>query len=463
MSIITFYSYKGGVGRSLALANIASLLASRGKKVLVVDWDLEAPGIEEYFQDFRVDASGKGLLFMLYDRSYSNEQTWKLSSLDGRTSLDLLPSGRDEENYYPLLETFNQNQFFETGGGDFLESVRERWLQDYDFVLIDSRTGLSDAGGICTILLPDIIVALFTATEQSVRGVRDVIRLALGSRQRLEYERSRFPVIPVPSRMSRHNEAEYRIWMSTFADNIADLTDDWRPKGVSVKDVLEGLALHHQTDLSHGARVISEASDLGSSQIGQGYNRVATLLLSNFKDTSFLVRNKSDRTRVQPSSANTPSYDVYISVPAGSIEARWVENFFLDTFRKEFLAKTGRDAKIYFDRKELSISSPFNEQIDEALENSKFLLYFLTSRSTRSTNSDQELHRFLEAKDTSSVHVVRLGRGIVPHPLLENQISDLSDFLVTGSASSYEKTPFISALNQKIRDVAVIAVKTSQK
>ncbi len=49
--IYTFYSYKGGVGRSMALANVAALLAKWSKKVLVVDWDLEAPGIERFFNN----------------------------------------------------------------------------------------------------------------------------------------------------------------------------------------------------------------------------------------------------------------------------------------------------------------------------------------------------------------------------------------------------------------------------
>ena len=38
--IYTFYSYKGGVGRSMALANIAVLLRRLGYNVLMVDWDL---------------------------------------------------------------------------------------------------------------------------------------------------------------------------------------------------------------------------------------------------------------------------------------------------------------------------------------------------------------------------------------------------------------------------------------
>ena len=49
MLTITFYSYKGGVGRSLALANCAKFLAYHGKKVVVMDLDLEAPGLHHKF------------------------------------------------------------------------------------------------------------------------------------------------------------------------------------------------------------------------------------------------------------------------------------------------------------------------------------------------------------------------------------------------------------------------------
>ena len=53
--IVTFYSYKGGTGRSMALANFAWIQAASGKKVLVIDWDLEAPGLHRYFRPFLVD------------------------------------------------------------------------------------------------------------------------------------------------------------------------------------------------------------------------------------------------------------------------------------------------------------------------------------------------------------------------------------------------------------------------
>jgi MinD-like ATPase involved in chromosome partitioning or flagellar assembly len=54
-SIITFYSYKGGAGRTMALANAACLLAAAGNNVLVIDWDLEAPGLHRYLHPFLPD------------------------------------------------------------------------------------------------------------------------------------------------------------------------------------------------------------------------------------------------------------------------------------------------------------------------------------------------------------------------------------------------------------------------
>ena len=68
--IITFYSYKGGTGRSMALANLAWILASNGQRVLAIDWDLEAPGLHRYFQPFLRDkalAASEGVIDFIID------------------------------------------------------------------------------------------------------------------------------------------------------------------------------------------------------------------------------------------------------------------------------------------------------------------------------------------------------------------------------------------------------------
>ena len=53
--IITFYSYKGGTGRSMAVSNVAWILASNGYDVLLIDCDLEAPGLYRYLRPFLID------------------------------------------------------------------------------------------------------------------------------------------------------------------------------------------------------------------------------------------------------------------------------------------------------------------------------------------------------------------------------------------------------------------------
>ncbi len=66
--IFTLYSYKGGVGRSMALANLAECFLQRGLKVVMIDWDLEAPGLENYFyadKELSRVTARRGLIDML--------------------------------------------------------------------------------------------------------------------------------------------------------------------------------------------------------------------------------------------------------------------------------------------------------------------------------------------------------------------------------------------------------------
>jgi len=62
--IVTFYSYKGGVGRTQLLANLAAYFCFyKEKKILLIDWDLEAPGLHYYFK--KDNLKQQGLLELL--------------------------------------------------------------------------------------------------------------------------------------------------------------------------------------------------------------------------------------------------------------------------------------------------------------------------------------------------------------------------------------------------------------
>jgi MinD-like ATPase involved in chromosome partitioning or flagellar assembly len=75
--IVTFYSYKGGTGRTMAMANTAWILAANGKRVLAVDWDLEAPGLHRFFHPF-LDPSTLGATTGVID--LITEYAWAATS-----------------------------------------------------------------------------------------------------------------------------------------------------------------------------------------------------------------------------------------------------------------------------------------------------------------------------------------------------------------------------------------------
>ena len=107
-TVITFYSYKGGVGRSMALANIGCVMALEEHRVLLIDWDLEAPGLEKYFADKeQVRASSynqerPGVVDLLEGLSTGSDTTWRdcVSTVEFRgTSVDIISSGKRDAQY----------------------------------------------------------------------------------------------------------------------------------------------------------------------------------------------------------------------------------------------------------------------------------------------------------------------------------------------------------------------------
>src|SRR5829696_8401378 len=117
--IITFYSYKGGTGRSMALANVAYLLANDSiddnaspigpnRGVLVIDWDLEAPGLHRYFRPFLPGAQDDS--HEIYDREQPGLIDLFLEL--GEASPSSMGLGEDERSEMSALERSDvENRF----------------------------------------------------------------------------------------------------------------------------------------------------------------------------------------------------------------------------------------------------------------------------------------------------------------------------------------------------------------
>lgn len=249
--IITFYSYKGGTGRSMALANVACLLAQRtggaGRGVLLVDWDLEAPGLHRYFQHLFPGGRGEdgsdkrqGLIELFAeleshvpadgyrDEDEAAEEAHRLvEEFDARRyalpldvpGLHLLKAGRFDEDYSELVNTFDWEGLYRRSPHLF-RALAARWAEQFDYVLIDSRTGVTDTSGICTILMPEKLVVVFTPNRQSFTGVANLVRKA--TRHRKESDDLRpLIVFPLPSRIEPSLQELRNLWR--FGDPARDV------------------------------------------------------------------------------------------------------------------------------------------------------------------------------------------------------------------------------------------------
>lgn len=300
--IVTFYSYKGGVGRSMALANVACQLANlHGFKVLVIDWDLEAPGLHFYFdlKDSHL-IRRKGLVDMLWRaetwgdnilRPYLTKPSAAVRKQIRFGEIEILPCGQLDRDYMERVANFDWRYFYDNKTGfDAVEQLREQINAQYDICLIDARAGQTDSNVPPTTQLADVLVLLFTSSTQSISGVNLLCRRFTEARERGPDPR-KVPIILVPSRVFPA-ERSYSRWVQTVAEPIyrqllsdGVLSERDQPHG------LEHVVLPIEQAYSAGEQlpVLQQASQ-GVSGLVSGYENLVALLLDIKNNDDLLWR-----------------------------------------------------------------------------------------------------------------------------------------------------------------------------
>lgn len=189
METITFYSYKGGVGRTLALANVASYLSRFGQKVCILDFDLEAPGVHYKFPQITTKVN-YGIVD--YIHSFFNEDEKQADSIseysvqivsDDRSigDISIIPAGNvGNPDYWKKLASLNWHEIFyaeDSEGMLFFIELQQRIKEELkpDFLLIDSRTGVTEISSLSTAILADKIVFLCANNKENLDGSRQII------------------------------------------------------------------------------------------------------------------------------------------------------------------------------------------------------------------------------------------------------------------------------------------------
>jgi tetratricopeptide (TPR) repeat protein len=193
MQTTTFFSYKGGTGRSLAVANAATYLSQLGFRVAVLDFDLEAPGLN-YKLSRAEDGSPVEVNFGLVDYLHrivvDKEKPDSIKKYAIEVNLlgndfppiVLIPAGKVPSiEYWRKLSKLDWHELFYTPGALGVEIFLDLKLRIEkeiapDFLLVDSRTGITEIGGIATTILPDTVICILLNNRENMEGSRAVLR-----------------------------------------------------------------------------------------------------------------------------------------------------------------------------------------------------------------------------------------------------------------------------------------------
>jgi len=267
MRTITFYSYKGGVGRSLLVANAAKYLSTLGKKVFALDLDLEAPGLHYKFElgADTVQTIAPGLVDILayfkktdrFPNSLANYVT-EVEVDGGAEVIHIMRAGAAPlGEYWRTLSDIDWHDLFygaDPVGAMFFLELKELLRQEFDpdFLLIDARTGITEMGGVATTLLADTVVCIGLASVEHLEGLRAVMQ---GIKRSTLRDPQLMPVsiVPVVSRVPVRKDAssEEKLLAETRSFLNTPTRDD-----IPGLDLEQVIALHSEPLLDSAEQLL---------------------------------------------------------------------------------------------------------------------------------------------------------------------------------------------------------------
>ncbi|MGN0483407.1 MAG: KGGVGR-motif variant AAA ATPase, partial [Lachnospiraceae bacterium] len=196
--VITFYSFKGGMGRTTALAAVALALAQQGKNVLAIDTDIEAPGLASLFfddgdiQEGTVDylleaaVSGKNPVNMMNMIHQVTDQTL-MENISG--NIFIIPAGAVDSRYLQKLARIDYQDAVPNNMKTLISRMTKDAVQtigsvsSVDYILFDSRAGFHDMGGVVTAQIPHGVILFGKNSRQSWQGLELVLK-TIGNSQK---------------------------------------------------------------------------------------------------------------------------------------------------------------------------------------------------------------------------------------------------------------------------------------
>ena len=245
MEIISFFSFKGGVGRTALVSNLGALWASQGKTVVLIDMDLSAPGLSfsplarEWLEEAGIGLGVSDILTTHYQQQAKDNQEeavlMRPSMLlrrmkdptaaldepewggDGRLLLidagspHMIKPNECEEGQFGPIPTLDSPDLTESKTAlralakgirnDLAEWKRPDNGKAIDYVLIDCRTGFAELVDLSLGFLSDRMVLISGINGQNLKGLELTLRALRTERVQLDEFPAKVAVVlsPVPT------------------------------------------------------------------------------------------------------------------------------------------------------------------------------------------------------------------------------------------------------------------------
>jgi len=321
----------------MALANIGLYFFKRGMTTLLVDWDLEAPGLERYFEErFHLNlpdlTQRPGLIDMIrtyleekknsqaIDQDYPTLEKY-LYVLDQNNDqkLMLLHAGKRShgklwKDYAEFVQNFDWVEFYEEWeGGAYLEWLREEFKSIADVILIDSRTGVTEMGGVTTQHLADNLVLICGANIENIDNTVRMAKSFTSDAIRTVRQGRELEIIVVPSRIDDSDSEGFGEFLQRLSATFSDVPMRALDDGYS----MEAMLIPYLPAFSYRETLVFDDPEIEkkAGRLLEAYRRIASNMeslapadASLFKGSSstvgsqitvFLSYARQDRDRVE--------------------------------------------------------------------------------------------------------------------------------------------------------------------
>ena len=189
--VIVFSSFKGGVGRTTALASFAIQRARAGDRVAVIDFDLDAPGVGTLLAaDEQGTTAQLGVVDYLLECTLGQAgpidafiHRCAREKVSGDGAILVVPAGALDDDYLTKLSRIDLELFSPEQPhplDNLLRAVRDRLVdgdgaQGRSWILLDARAGLSPAAGLLLSGIAHLHVLFATTSEQSLLGLERMV------------------------------------------------------------------------------------------------------------------------------------------------------------------------------------------------------------------------------------------------------------------------------------------------